>query len=230
MCGILMLFSALIAVMMLSICMTGSFFARRRRRLQALNDVHVATPVGGGAPGARYSAANPQFLHIPDSEIEGLRVKAACEPQVSVSVGGDEPSPTANECSICLDTVAVHPDTWAVFPCSHGCCRPCVDDLVRHSSRRVNATTLAVMCPLCRKAAVAPLWASSATDRAADVPIGNNIDTTAAAAIATPTDTNADVLIPTVVLSNQTQPQQTSSATTTVNTWNPVGSRDQRWL
>jgi hypothetical protein len=65
------------------------------------------------------------------------------------------------ECPICLDTVAAAPDTWARFPCSHGCCRPCLGDLVRLSSRPVGSGMQALACPLCRKLAVAPARAAS---------------------------------------------------------------------
>lgn len=147
-CGILMLLSALVAVLVLSVCVTGSYFARRRRQnILALHAANTAA-AGGAAPGMYRPAS--QALEIPPDQLESLRVRAAAIPE------GEDPAESMKECPICLDTVALHPDTWAVFPCTHGCCRPCLGDLMRLSSRRVNSNTLAVLCPLCRKIAVAP--------------------------------------------------------------------------
>lgn len=146
-CGILMLLSALVAVLVLSVCVTGSYFARRRR--QNVLALHAANTTAGGPTMGMYRPAS-QALEIPPDQLELLRVRPA------VALEGGEESDTTKECPICLDTVALHPDTWAVFPCTHGCCRPCLGDLMRLSSRRVNDNTLAVLCPLCRKIAVAP--------------------------------------------------------------------------
>ena len=178
-----MLLSALIAVLVLSVCMTGTFYARRRR--QQLLAMHAT---GGGAPTGAVAGGNTyrpgDFISIPEADIPGLRVKYGSGSSTTNLEGGsgeeaasgtddhlENSTPTTTlddgttaadgtgtkECPICLDTVAVHSDTWAVFPCTHGCCRPCFTDLLRHSSRRVNNTMgWAVHCPLCRKVAVAP--------------------------------------------------------------------------
>jgi len=178
-CGILMLLSALIAVLVLSICMAGTFFARRRRN--QLLAMHAA---GGSPSGAITSSTRPaDQITISEAEIPGLRVKygSGCLQSTpsSEEEGGEEVGTTiehdnsiistsaapgtvtaseTKECPICLDTVAIYGDAWAVFPCTHGCCRTCFTDLLRHSSRRVNnnSAVWSVMCPLCRKMAVAP--------------------------------------------------------------------------
>jgi len=91
------------------------------------------------------------MIQISDDQLEELYIgkpKAAEEGETK-------------ECPICLDSVCVDDATWAAFPCGHGCCQPCAEDLLRHSSRQVNATTVAVLCPLCRKLAVAPKGVNS---------------------------------------------------------------------
>ncbi|KAL4534566.1 hypothetical protein Ndes2526A_g05454 [Nannochloris sp. 'desiccata'] len=185
-CGILMLLSALIAVLVLSICMTGTFYARRRRnQLLAAHAASGAAPNGaiGGVGGTGGGFHPADQITINETEIPGLRVKysSGCTHNAPITEGeGEEaattiehgdisttiaPSDTAaaaaaenKECPICLDTVALTSAMWAVFPCTHGCCRSCFSDLLRHSSRRVNNNNAvwAVMCPLCRKMAVAP--------------------------------------------------------------------------
>jgi hypothetical protein len=160
-----MLLSALIAVLVLTVCMTGTFYARRRR--QQLLAMHAAAGGGpNGAIGGVGSFRPAEQITIAEAEIPGLRVKYGVEEvgTATVEEGGDSDGTgddtgggTTKECPICLDTVSLHSDTWAVFPCTHGCCRPCFSDLLRHSSRRVNnSAVFAVMCPLCRKLAVAP--------------------------------------------------------------------------
>lgn len=146
MCGILMLLSALIALMVLSVCITGTFIARRRRAA-------AAAAAAGGVPGAPLRRPTMPTVSIPDDQIEAMMVRPAPAPATE---GADAAAAEPKECPICLDAVGVTPDTWAVFPCSHGCCRPCLNDLLRHSSRRINTNTLALLCPLCRKVAVAP--------------------------------------------------------------------------
>jgi Ring finger domain len=185
-CGILMLLSALIAVLVLSICMTGTFYARRRRQqllaMHAAGDGAPNGAIGGVGGGGPFRPA--EQITIDEADIAGLRVKfgsGCCTPVINEALGGgieptiedgsmninsatistaatpESETSETKECPICLDAVAVHSDTWAIFPCSHGCCRPCFSDLLRHNSRRVNNRAVwAVMCPLCRKTAIAP--------------------------------------------------------------------------
>ena len=175
-CGILMLLSALVAVLVLFVCVTGSYFTRRRR--QNILAVHAAnhTAGGGGGGGAMLYRPPSRSIVIPSDQLDILRVRPGT-PTTEGEV--DEESSTTKECPICLDTIAVHPDTWAVFPCSHGCCRPCLGDLMRLSSRRVNDTTMAILCPLCRKLAVAPENMELENGRS---PRGDNIELTSTTA------------------------------------------------
>ncbi len=149
-CGILMLLSALIAMLVLSVCITGTFISRRRRAA-ALAAAHGGTIVPQRRP-------SMPVVTIPEDQIEALMVRPATAAAAAVEglEADAEAGPENKECPICLDGVDVTPDRWAVFPCSHGCCRPCLNDLLRHSSRRINPTTMALLCPLCRKVAVAP--------------------------------------------------------------------------
>lgn len=170
-----MLLSALIAVLVLSICMTGTFYARRRRQqLLAMHGPGGPNGAIGGVGGGGALRPGSDQITIPEEDIPGLRVKfgsGTSTPITSTNITEGEESAgctadnstiadgtaETNECPICLDTVPLHSDTWAVFPCTHGCCRPCFTDLLRHSSRRVNNNIAwAVNCPLCRKIAVAP--------------------------------------------------------------------------
>jgi len=181
-----MLLSALIAVIIVAICLSGSFYARRRRNqllaMQAAGDGPNGAIVGGGGP-----TRPADQITINDAEIPGLRVKYGSECThiahsteeegggveagttiehgignvISTTLGsapGSNATPGTKECPICLDTVSLYSNTWAVFPCTHGCCKTCFTDLLRHSSRRVNndSAVWAIMCPLCRKMAVAP--------------------------------------------------------------------------
>jgi hypothetical protein len=202
-----MLLSALIAVLVLSVCMTGTFYARRRRR--QLLAMHGAT--GGlpnGAIGGVGVGRRPiEQITMNEADIPGLRVKYGVENTVPIEgeageAGEDADGTTTTtagtiseaetkECPICLDTVSLHSDTWAVFPCTHGCCRPCFSDLLRHSSRRVNNSAVwAVMCPLCRKIAVAPEGEIPASPTGAAIPVSD-----------------ATVIIETTISSEQEQEQ-----------------------
>lgn len=147
-CGILMLMSALIGVLVLTICITGAFMARRRR-LQAATGETAAAQLQTGLS----SRPTLQVPYIPPDQLMLLSVHKPVEEEVG----------TQKECPICLDAIDVAADNWAAFPCTHGCCKPCLEDLLRHSSRRVNPSVLAVLCPLCRKVAVAPISIVSGT-------------------------------------------------------------------
>jgi len=141
-CGILLLMSALVGTLVVAVCVTGVFLARRRRRHSALDLIIQSSR----AQGAQIQRPGSQMIQIPNDQLDELYIgkpKAAEEGE-------------AKECPICLDSVCVDDATWAAFPCGHGCCQPCAEDLLKHSSRQVNATTVAVLCPLCRKLAVAP--------------------------------------------------------------------------
>ena len=143
MCGILLLMSALVGTLVVAVCITGVFLARRRRRRDSTLDLIIQS---SRARGAQIQRPGSQMIQIPNDQLDELYIgkpKAADEGETK-------------ECPICLDSVCVDNATWAAFPCGHGCCQPCAEDLLRHSSRQVNATTVAVLCPLCRKLAVAP--------------------------------------------------------------------------
>lgn len=151
MCGILMLMSALTGVLILSVCITGAFMARRRR-------LHAAALQNSAIPTSSTPVNTMQLVHIqiPPDQMAALAVKAPAETDKG----------SLKECPICLESVDVQETTWASFPCTHGCCKQCLVDLLRHSSRRVTSTTSAVHCPLCRKMAVAPaMVATMSTSR-----------------------------------------------------------------
>lgn len=143
-CGILLLMATLIGTLAVTICVTGVFLARRRRQRNATLDQFVSpSTTPGGQPVQR-----TQMLHISEDQLKELYIA-----QVPEGEHGGE----IKECPICLDSVPVENGIWSRFPCGHGSCTMCVNDLLRHSSRRVNATTAAVLCPLCRTLAVAPI-------------------------------------------------------------------------
>ena len=87
------------------------------------------------------------IVRIPDEQLKDLEIK-------DIDVDEEQGGLGQAECPICLETVGHQ--VVSEFPCGHMCCRGCRDDLVRHSSRVVNASTVAILCPLCRKMAVAP--------------------------------------------------------------------------
>lgn len=157
-CGILLLMSALVGTLVVAVCITGVFLARRRRRRDSALDLIIQS---SRAHGAQIQIQRPgsQMIQIPNDQLDELYIgkpKAAEEGETK-------------ECPICLDPVCVDDATWAAFPCGHGCCQPCAEDLLRHSSRQVNATTVAVLCPLCRKIAVAPKGDCDGNNNAAGV-------------------------------------------------------------
>lgn len=145
-CVIFMLTSILVALLIIAICIMGAYISRRRRRRAMLASIpQAAAGANSGSP----SFATPpgiQMVQILPEQLETLSVR----PPDASDLG------TSKECPICLDVIGVHTDTWTGFPCGHGCCTPCLNDLLRHSSRPVNRSTLAILCPLCRKLAVAP--------------------------------------------------------------------------
>lgn len=148
-CGILLLMSALVGTLVITICITGVFLARRRR----MRNMGLEQVIQANRQNSHISRPGVRMVQIPSDQLKELYISS---PKTSSENDTDE-------CPICLDTVRMHVDTWSCFPCGHGCCKPCAGDLLRHSSRRVNRTTVAVLCPLCRKLAVAPIDPEDAT-------------------------------------------------------------------
>jgi hypothetical protein len=147
-CGILLLMAALIGTLALTICVTGVFLARRRRGRRVTLDQFMT----GGTVSARTSSIGRpavQMIQIPADQLKEIYIKQVAH--------DPEHARDPRECPICLDTVPVTTGIWSQFPCGHGSCTMCVNDLLRHSSRRVNERTVAVLCPLCRTLAVAPM-------------------------------------------------------------------------
>jgi hypothetical protein len=142
-CGILLLMATLIGTLAVTICVTGVFLARRRRQRNATLDQFVSVSTASGVQHARRS----QILNISEDQLKELYIAQVPEGEHVEEI---------KECPICLDSVPVENGIWSIFPCGHGSCTICVNDLLRHSSRRVNSTTCAVLCPLCRTLAVAP--------------------------------------------------------------------------
>ena len=144
-CGILLLMATLIGTLAVTICVTGVFLTRRRRLRNATLDQFVS---GSTAVGGLQQVQRSQIVNISEDQLKELYITQVPEG----SHGGE-----IKECPICLDSVPVENGIWSTFPCGHGSCTICVNDLLRHSSRRVNSTTAAVLCPLCRTLAVAPM-------------------------------------------------------------------------
>lgn len=162
-CGVLLLMAALIGTLAVTICITGVFLARRRRQRAHLQQFFLAGGQAGGAGIGSVQRIN--VVQIPDEQLKDLEIKDKELEDVSL------PTPTSHhgssvdeeqgrgamlqtECPICLEPIEHR--IVSEFPCGHTCCRGCRDDLVYHSSRVVNASTVAILCPLCRKLAVAP--------------------------------------------------------------------------
>ena len=145
-CGILLLMSALIGTLAVTICVTGVFMARRRRQRRVTLDQFVSGHVQG--PASQANRPSVQMIEIPNDQLKEIHIKQVPE---------NEENGEVKECPICLDSVPVHTGIWSEFPCGHGSCTLCVNDLLRHSSRRVNSNTVAVLCPLCRTLAVAEM-------------------------------------------------------------------------
>jgi len=134
--------ATLIGTLAVTICVTGVFLARRRRMRNATLDQFVSASTASGVQQIQRS----QVLNISEDQLKELYITQVPEGEY----GGE-----IKECPICLDSVPVENGIWSKFPCGHGSCTICVNDLLRHSSRRVNSTTCAVLCPLCRTLAVA---------------------------------------------------------------------------
>jgi hypothetical protein len=149
-CGILLLMAALIGTLAVTICITGVLLARRRRQRATLDQFLV--PAGDSVHTPRMVSV----VRIPTEQLKDLEIKDVDCAEESPTDDGDEEHGGAGqtECPICLEPSAHR--VMSAFPCGHSCCRECCADLLRHSSRVVNSTTLAVLCPLCRKLAVGP--------------------------------------------------------------------------
>ncbi len=141
-CGILLLMAALVGTLAITICITGVFLARRRRQRNSTDQFLTSFSQSGRGP-----VQQVNIVRIPDEQLKDLEVK-------DVGIDEEQGALGQAECPICLETV--EHQVVSEFPCGHACCRGCRDDLVRHSSRVVNASTVAILCPLCRKLAVAP--------------------------------------------------------------------------
>lgn len=151
-CIVLMLLSVFAAIAILTLCTLGAFIShRRRRRAAALAAANGEVGEGNQREGAlgvdplRISRSRLPNITIPADQVDSLRVR----PPLTEEQGCNK------ECPICLESIAIEKDNWVVMPCSHGCCKPCLGDLLRLSSRPVNADTHAFLCPLCRKLAAA---------------------------------------------------------------------------
>jgi hypothetical protein len=140
-CGILLLMAALVGTLAITICITGVFLARRRRQRNSTDQFLTSLSRPGRGP------VLVNIVRIPDEQLKDLEIK-------DIDVDEEQGGLGQAECPICLETVGHQ--VVSEFPCGHMCCRGCRDDLVRHSSRVVNASTVAILCPLCRKMAVAP--------------------------------------------------------------------------
>lgn len=148
-CIVLMLLSVFAAIAILTLCTLGAFIShRRRRRAIALAAANGENGEGNpsGVDSLRYSRrSRVPNINIPADQLDSFRVRP--------------PSPEEQgcnkECPICLESISIEKDNWVVMPCSHGCCKTCLGDLLRLSSRTVQADTQAFLCPLCRKIAAA---------------------------------------------------------------------------
>ena len=154
-CGILLLMAALVGTLAITICITGVFLARRRRQRNATDQFLTSFSQSG-----RATVQQANIVRIPDEQLKDLLIKdvdmdenrGSADPQAEVDE--EQGGVRQVECPICLEPV--EHQVVSEFPCGHTCCRGCRDDLVHHSSRVVNASTVAILCPLCRKLAVAP--------------------------------------------------------------------------
>ena len=154
-CGILLLMAALVGTLAITICITGVFLARRRRQRHNTDQFLMSLSQSG-----RASVQQVNIVRIPDEQLKDLEIK---DIDIEENLGSADPHGRVDEeqggvrqaeCPICLEPV--EHQVVSEFPCGHTCCRGCRDDLVHHSSRIVNASTVAILCPLCRKLAVAP--------------------------------------------------------------------------
>jgi hypothetical protein len=154
-CGILLLMAALVGTLAVTICITGVFLARRRRQRNNLDQFFTAA-AQAGQPAIQHVS----IVRIPDEQLKDLEIKDKDMDEYrgssdqNSSVDEEMGNLPQTECPICLEPV--EHQVVSEFPCGHTCCRGCRDDLIHHSSRVVNASTVAILCPLCRKLAVAP--------------------------------------------------------------------------
>lgn len=92
-------------------------------------------------PGSRW------LLGFPQSSCAAACVAAYA---VHGAAPGDAGFGASHECVICLEAVAVGPASWRTFPCHHGVCARCVDDIVRcvrmHVAVRVHAHVCLSVC------------------------------------------------------------------------------------
>ena len=135
-CGVGLLITILLGGIVVTVCVGGTWANRRRRRHGADNPAAVAA-ANGSSRGLRPSAL---MVDIPRDQLQAL------------TVGPPRPAQCGSpqECAICLETMNVDEENWTRFPCAHGCCKTCLSDLLHYTSRNVNPTTLALLCPLCR--------------------------------------------------------------------------------
>jgi hypothetical protein len=151
-CIVLMLLSVFAAIAILTLCTLGAFIShRRRRRAAAL----AAANAEGGEGNQREGALGVDSLRISRSRLPNITIPADQVDSLRVRPPLPEEQGCNKECPICLESIAIEKNNWVVMPCSHGCCKPCLGDLLRLSSRAVNADTRAFLCPLCRKLAAA---------------------------------------------------------------------------
>lgn len=135
-CGVLLLVLSLVGVILLGICLSGTFLLRRRRRRRLLNQ--ESSP--------RAAAIRAMSLDISEDQVSALEIKDLKEELIGQKL----------ECPICLETKQVTQKSWKSLPCSHGACKPCLDRLMRDASKSVScdSSKLAIFCPLCRKPAI----------------------------------------------------------------------------
>ncbi|PSC69058.1 alpha beta-hydrolase isoform B [Micractinium conductrix] len=145
-CGVVFIISGVGILCLLTSCAATGVLCRRCRR------------VSGEEEQPREAAGQPRRT-AEDLECAGVMAMPP-EKQAEVAVHGAAPGDAgfgaSHECVICLEAVAVGPASWRTFPCHHGVCARCVDDIVRHNRRVMPAYNRVLHCPLCRKLAIVP--------------------------------------------------------------------------
>lgn len=115
---------------------------RRRRRDHARRRARQRTRETMGSPD---DAEVAELSNMPESELPGKTVTSPTPEQLD----------TTRECPVCLESFKVAANNWCNFPCTpaHGICKPCLEDMIKHSSRNRRQRDI-IQCPLCRKLAV----------------------------------------------------------------------------
>lgn len=240
-CGVLLLMAALIGTLAVTICVTGVFLARRRRQRANVDQFFLAGGQAGQNGGAGGSLQRVNIVQIPDEQLKDLEIKDKDLDAVATGDSGDsgeagvsgdpvdeergegrEAEHTVQtECPICLEPIEHR--VVSEFPCGHSCCRACRDDLVHHSSRVVNASTVAILCPLCRKLAVAPSPSGVSrrgSSRGQQIIVIQTISETPAVATEDPVEQRADAEADEEALARQDETAGSGVPITTTTTTN----------